>query len=193
MKTVAMLALSMLGVVVLGESQHDWREINNAKVSKFSWENCGTAEEVVLNTLSVSPDPINIPGRVTVSASGNMSVELRAPLNVKVILKKSARFFWWEVPCKSNVGSCYYPNICDILNHITPPGNDCPEPLHTNGLPCHCPFESGFYKLPPTDFTVPAINFPSSLTNGDYKIEVHLSDDKKELGCLKATLSVHAE
>lgn len=49
----------------------------------FDWKNCGKDEDpAVLKSLSVSPDPITIPGDVTASASGSTAVELSAPLSV---------------------------------------------------------------------------------------------------------------
>lgn len=50
--------------------------------------------------------------------------------------------FWVKIPCVEEVGSCHYPDACDILNQLIPPGQDCPEPLHSYGLPCHCPFKA---------------------------------------------------
>lgn len=47
-----------------------------------------------------------------------------------------------KIPCVDEMGSCSYPNVCDILDMLIPPGSDCPEPLHTCGLPCHCPFKA---------------------------------------------------
>ena len=37
---------------------------------------------------------------------------------------------------------CTYDNICDILEVLIPLEDTCPEPLHTYGLPCHCPFKA---------------------------------------------------
>lgn len=52
----------------------------------FSWENCGNAKDpAVLKSLGLSPDPINIPGDLTASASGSTSVPLVSPLSVSTI------------------------------------------------------------------------------------------------------------
>lgn len=61
---------------------------------------------------------------------------------VNVTLEKEVAGFWVKVPCLEEVGSCHYRDACDILNQLIPPGQDCPEPLHTYGLPCHCPFKA---------------------------------------------------
>lgn len=52
----------------------------------FSWENCGKADDpAVMKSLDLSPDPINIPGDLTASASGTTSVALESPLSVSTI------------------------------------------------------------------------------------------------------------
>ncbi|XP_061541667.1 LOW QUALITY PROTEIN: ganglioside GM2 activator [Phycodurus eques] len=197
MKPIVMFAvtLSMLGVVVLTERQHGWKRINKVKVSGFAWENCGKPDAAaVLKTLSVSPDPISIPGDLTASASGSTSVELRAPLNVNVTVEKEVAGFWVKIPCLDDLGSCHYPDACDLLNQLIPPGQDCPEPLHTYGLPCRCPFKPGSYVLPQSDFFLPFMDVPLWLSNGDYRLQGVLGDgDGEELGCLKVALSLHSE
>lgn len=59
-----------------------------------------------------------------------------------MILEREVAGFWVKVPCVEELGSCHYPDVCDILDQVIPPGLDCPEPLRTYGLPCHCPFKS---------------------------------------------------
>ncbi|XP_061690773.1 ganglioside GM2 activator [Syngnathoides biaculeatus] len=189
------VALSMLGVVVLTERQHGWSESNSVKVFGFAWKNCGKPNSAaVVKTLSVSPDPISIPGDLTVSASGSTSVELRAPLNVNVTVEKEVAGFWVKIPCLDELGSCHYPDACDLLSQLIPPGQDCPEPLHTYGLPCRCPFKPGSYALPQSDFFLPFMDVPSWLSNGDYRLQGVLSDGNgEELGCLQVALSLHSK
>ncbi|XP_049595310.1 ganglioside GM2 activator [Syngnathus scovelli] len=189
-----LVILSLLGVGVFTEGQHGWKRINKVEVSGFAWKNCGKPDAAaVLRTLSVSPDPISIPGDLTASASGSTSVELRAPLNVNVTLEKEVAGFWVKIPCLDELGSCHYADVCDILNQLIPPGVDCPEPLHTYGLPCRCPFKPGSYALPQSDFFLPFMDVPSWLTNGDYRLQGVLGGGGEELGCLKVALSLHSE
>uniref|UniRef100_A0A8C7HAX0 MD-2-related lipid-recognition domain-containing protein n=1 Tax=Oncorhynchus kisutch TaxID=8019 RepID=A0A8C7HAX0_ONCKI len=147
------------------------RTAYSAKIFGFSWENCGKPDDpAVLKTLTLSPDPITVPGDLTASASGNTTVELAAPLAVNVTLEKEVAGFWVTVPCLEEIGSCHYTDGCDLLNQLIPPGQDCPEPLHTYGIPCHCPFKAGMYTLPESDFYLPDIELPYWLTNGDYRV-----------------------
>lgn len=171
------------------------RPMRLAKIVGFSWENCGKADDpAVMKSLALSPDPINIPGELTASASGTTSVPLVSPLPVNITLEKEVAGFWVKVPCVDEVGSCHYQDICDILDQLIPPGQDCPEPLHTYGLPCHCPFKAGDYSLPQSVFSLPKMDLPFWLTNGQYRVHGAMENSAgTELGCLKVTLSLHSD
>ncbi|KAK5864350.1 hypothetical protein PBY51_015599 [Eleginops maclovinus] len=169
------------------------RRVHKARILGFDWQNCGQPDApAVLKTLTVSPDPISIPGDLTASASGSTSVELAAPLSVNVTLEKEVAGFWVKIPCLEELGSCHYKDACDILNQLMPPGPLCPEPLHTYGLPCHCPFKAGSYSLPQSDFSLPDMDLPYWLTNGHYRVQGVLGAEGKELGCLKLALALHS-
>ncbi|KAM4555279.1 ganglioside GM2 activator [Odontesthes bonariensis] len=169
------------------------KKLRKAKVLGFDWKNCGRPDApAVLKNLTLSPDPITIPGDLTASAAGSTSVELAAPLSLKVTLEKEVAGFWVTVPCVEELGSCHYQDACDILNQLIPPGQDCPEPLHTYGLPCRCPFKAGSYSLPQSDFYLPYVDLPYWLTNGNYRVQGVLGSQGKELGCLKVSLSIHS-
>lgn len=60
---------------------------------------------------------------------------------VELIIEKKVANFWIKVPCMSHV-RCIFEDICQLLDFIIPPGQPCPEPLHTYGLPCHCPLKA---------------------------------------------------
>ncbi|XP_060784001.1 ganglioside GM2 activator [Neoarius graeffei] len=170
------------------------RPLRLAKIVGFSWENCGQSDDpAVMKNLDLSPDPINIPGDLTASASGTTSVALVAPLSLNVTLEKEVAGFWVKIPCLDELGSCHYEDICDILDQLIPPGQDCPEPLRTYGLPCHCPFKAGDYSLPQTVFSLPKVDLPVWLTNGQYRVQGVLGNSGKELGCLKVALTLHAD
>ncbi|XP_073677194.1 ganglioside GM2 activator [Garra rufa] len=159
----------------------------------FSWKNCGKQDDPAqLKTLSISPDPISIPGQLTAAASGSTSVALTSPLSVNVTLEREVVGVWVKIPCLDEIGSCHYPNACDLLDQLIPPGQDCPEPLHTYGLPCHCPFKAGDYALPSSEIVIPDVELPSWLTNGNYRVQGVLGSADKELGCLKIGFSLHS-
>ncbi|XP_061747747.1 ganglioside GM2 activator-like [Nerophis ophidion] len=197
MDTTVMFVVSLTAAFVLTSatgSQPSWRQVNKVKLLGFDWENCGKPDAAaVMRTLMVSPDPISIPGEVTAAASGTTSVELAAPLGVNVTLEKEVAGFWVKVPCLEEMGSCHYSDACDVLDQLIPPGQDCPEPLHTYGLPCRCPFKPGSYSLPESDFFLPHMDLPSWLTNGHYRLHGVLGSEEEELGCLKVALSVSSD
>ncbi|XP_056146173.1 ganglioside GM2 activator [Lampris incognitus] len=190
---VVRVAVVLAVAVCVCESRSGRRRPTNVQIADFDWKNCGQAEApAVLKTLALSPDPITIPGDLTAAASGTTSVPLASPLSVNVTLEKEVAGFWVKVPCLDEVGSCHYKDVCDLLSQLIPPGQECPEPLHTYGLPCHCPFKPGSYSLPPSEFYLPDMDLPYWLTNGDYRIQGVLGGLDKELGCLKVALSLQS-
>ncbi|MBN3275083.1 SAP3 protein, partial [Polyodon spathula] len=145
-----------------------------------------------MKALSLSPDPICIPGDLKANAAGSTSVAFTSPLALNVTLEKEVAGIWVKVPCVEELGSCHYSDACQILDTLIPPGQDCPEPLHTYGIPCHCPFKAGDYSLPDSDFYLPDVDLPYWLTNGNYNVVGILGSAGQELGCLKLTFSLHS-
>ena len=110
----------------------------------------------------------------------------------ELTVQKEMAGLWVKVPCVEQIGSCTYEDVCDILDIFLPPGEPCPEPLHTYGLPCHCPFKEGKYSLPESVFTLPHLDLPGFLSTGNYQIQNILSSREKHLGCFKINVSVEA-
>lgn len=191
------VSLSLAVVLALTEvncTKPGFRKVKKAQVLGFDWKNCGKPDApAVLKSLTVSPDPISIPGDLMASASGSTTVELDSPLSLSVVLEKEVAGFWVKIPCLDDLGSCHYDDACDLLNQVIPPGQDCPEPLHSYGLPCHCPFKAGSYSLPQSDFYLPDMDLPYWLTNGHYRVQGVLGSDGNELGCLKIALALHSD
>ncbi|GCC34072.1 hypothetical protein chiPu_0012545 [Chiloscyllium punctatum] len=177
-----------------------YRMLHNKKLQPilsqgtFSWANCGSKKEpAVLKSLSIQPDPISIPGDLQASATGFTAINLTAPLTVNVTLEKEVAGVWVKIPCVDEIGSCVYGDVCRLLNLVIPPGQDCPEPLYTYGLPCHCPFKAGEYSLPNTYFDLPPVALPSWMASGNYKAMGILTRNNQELACLKGTFSLKTE
>lgn len=51
----------------------------------------------------------------------------------------------------------------------------------------------GSYSLPQSQFSLPHMDLPYWLTNGDYRVQGVLGAGGKELGCVKISLSIHSE
>ncbi|NXL83163.1 SAP3 protein, partial [Alectura lathami] len=161
------------------------------QVGGFSWEDCGDGKDpIVLQSLSVTPDPIRIPGTLRVSAAVTSSNALTSPLKAVVVVEKALGDLWVQLPCIDQLGSCTYDDICSNLDNIIPPGTPCPEPLLTYNIPCHCPFKAGSYSLPASDFDLPDIELPSFMTNGNYRVRVAVSSKEQELACVKLAFSL---
>ncbi|KAM6322538.1 ganglioside GM2 activator-like isoform 2-T2 [Podargus strigoides] len=160
------------------------------KVGGFAWENCGDAREpVVLQTLSVSPDPIALPGTVRVSAAITTHKTLATPLKAVLVIEKAVGLVWVRLPCINQLGSCRY-SLCTLLNDVVPPGTPCPEPLQTYGIPCRCPFKAGSYSLPASNIDLPNLRLPSWITRGRYRLRATLSSGGNELACVKVAFSL---
>nr|XP_020024296.1 ganglioside GM2 activator [Castor canadensis] len=163
----------------------------SAQLGGFSWDNCDEGKDpAVIESLTLEPDPIVVPGNVTVSAQGKTSVPLISPQKVELSVEKEVAGFWVKIPCVEQLGSCTYEDFCDLLDSFIPPGQSCPEPLHTYGLPCHCPFKEGTYSLPTSDFTLPDLELPGWLSTGNYRIQSVLSSGGKRLACVKIAASL---
>uniref|UniRef100_A0A8D0GDR0 Ganglioside GM2 activator n=1 Tax=Sphenodon punctatus TaxID=8508 RepID=A0A8D0GDR0_SPHPU len=195
MQALPLLALALCALqlcpAVLGGKGHQRKRM---QVGSFSWQNCGGGQDpAVIRSMSIQPDPINIPGDITVSIAGATSVTMRSPLAGDVVLEKQlGGGSWIKVPCVDNIGTCKYDDLCDILDRAIPPGTPCPEPLRSYGIPCHCPFKAGSYALPTCSFYIPNLDLPSWLTNGNYRFQVVLSNGGYQIACLKLTLSLQS-
>uniref|UniRef100_A0A8C9AJS9 MD-2-related lipid-recognition domain-containing protein n=1 Tax=Prolemur simus TaxID=1328070 RepID=A0A8C9AJS9_PROSS len=183
------LLLLALGLLLAGPVAP--ARVHLEQLSSFSWDNCDEGKDpAVIKSLTLEPDPIVVPGNVTISANGKTSVTLTSPLKVELTVEKEVAGFWVKIPCVEQIGSCTYEDFCDVLDTIIPPGEPCPEPLHTYGLPCHCPFKDGTYSLPKSDFTVPDLELPSWLSTGNYRIESILSSGGSRLARVKIAASL---
>ncbi|XP_004696790.1 ganglioside GM2 activator isoform X1 [Echinops telfairi] len=183
--------LIALGVLLVGPATP--ARILRSQLGSFSWDNCDESDPAVLKSLTLEPDPIPVPGNVTVSVEAQTKVLLEVPQKVELTVEKEVAGFWVKIPCMEQMGSCSYEDICSMLDSFIPPGQSCPEPLHTYGLPCHCPFKSGTYSLPKSNFVLPDLELPSWLSTGNYRIQSILSSQGKRLGCVKIAASLQGK
>ncbi len=55
------------------------------KSLKFSWQNCGPPNDILkLSSLNVSPDPVPLPGVLTIDIDANLQNNIKGPLAVKL-------------------------------------------------------------------------------------------------------------
>ncbi|XP_004836728.1 ganglioside GM2 activator [Heterocephalus glaber] len=192
MRSLRTLQLLVLGLLLASPTDPARLGVSRpSQLGRFSWDNCDEGKDpAVIKSLTVEPDPIVIPGNVTVGTEGKTSVPLTSPLQVELTVEKEVAGLWIKIPCVEQLGSCTYEDICNLLANFIPPGEPCPEPLHTYGLPCHCPFKEGTYSLPRSDFTLPALELPGWLSSGNYRIQSIVSGGGKRLGCVKISASL---
>lgn len=156
--------------------------------SGFKWSNCGSsADPASLLSLQVHPDPIRIPGLVSVSFKGSLVYNVTAPLTVslKVEYRVPIIDYWKSIPCIENVGSCSYSNICDLL-----PSGDCPAFLSKQHLPCHCPVPQGKYKANKLSVEIPKKYH--YIPHGDYYVKALISHSGKRLACYEIYATIRS-
>ncbi|XP_042544875.1 ganglioside GM2 activator [Dipodomys spectabilis] len=189
------LLAAVLGLLLAGPATPARLGSNQlSKLGSFSWDNCDKWKDpAVIQSLTLEPDPIVVPGNVTVSVQGKTQVPLSSPQKVELTVEKEVAGFWVKIPCVEQLGSCTYENVCEMLDNYIPPGQTCPEPLYTYGLPCHCPFKEGTYSLPSSDFTLPDLELPSWLSTGNYRVQSILSSRGERLACIKIAVSLRGK
>ncbi|KAJ1128399.1 hypothetical protein NDU88_006778 [Pleurodeles waltl] len=164
-----------------------------SQISRFSWSQCDDLpHKGKVESLSISPDPIVIPGDLTVAVECSTSISLDSPLTLALTIEKKILDIWIKIPCVNNLGSCAY-DFCETLDQWFPAGTTCPEPLHTYGIPCHCPFKAGTYSLPSSIFSIPDVSLPSWLEDGDYRVKGVLNNADGEVGCANLELSLKSQ
>jgi len=143
----------------------------------FSWGNCGSSSEAIqLKTLKISPDPIKIPGNVTVNLIVAITSTLPTDLQASLILEKKIGKFFIKVPCEHDIGSCTYNNICEKWAEI------CRKYFEKYGFPCQCPIPAGTYSIP--DGTIDATKKIPAQADGEFKLTVHINGHAGRVGCV---------
>lgn len=105
-------------------------------------------------------------------------------------IQKKVSFFWVDIPCENNQGSCDYPDFCTRW----PLPNPCPDAYAAHGIPCTCPWAKGDYFLPPSVVGTITKLGPSWLESGDFKLKAWVSDNESDrtLACLQLELSLRS-
>ncbi|KAK3775767.1 hypothetical protein RRG08_047958 [Elysia crispata] len=153
-------------------------KIGGPVANVFKFKNCGGPKDMAnFTSLSVSPDPITVPGKVKVSFEIDVMETVQGDLSLNVTLALRVGGSWHEVPCVLDVGSCYYPGVCDYLQPI----EQCPQPFIQHNIPCRCPFRPGKYRLPGSTF-----DLDQGLPSADYFIKVVLKQSAGQVACAEA-------
>ncbi|XP_013409566.1 ganglioside GM2 activator [Lingula anatina] len=159
---------------------------SSVKFAKLKlWTNCGQASDpIVVKNLTLSPQPVRVPGNITVSGAVIFKENLVSPISVKVTME-AKEFFWITLPCEDNVGSCSYANVCAMM----PPSQQCPPQLVKIGLQCKCPVKAGTYVVPPLSVALPKP--PISVPATTLKVKAEFSHKEQALGCYQLEFAVN--
>eukprot|EP00111_Clytia_hemisphaerica_P004853 TCONS_00013955-protein len=154
----------------------------------FSYSNCAEGSDLNIKSLSISPDPITIPGNVTIGLDAAISTEITDITSAALVLKRKIFGVFVEIPCVDNLGSCTYNDVCSLLAKI-----ECPQQLIDMGFKCHCPFPAKEFNVPAgTVIALPKLPLPSFAENGDYEAKVTLSNGSTVLACYDFKVSLKA-
>lgn len=155
-----------------------------ARLKVFSWTDCGpAASKVHVQALSLSPDPIYLPGPLYVATNFSVSTYVSSPLKLVLKLWKQIMGEFIEIPCVDNFGSCTYDDVCSMLVLIQ---SQCPEAVVKMGFDCSCPLKANNYSLPKSEFDIGASVVPS----GDYHVMTTLTQNDAAVFCLDMYLSI---
>ncbi|KAL4230947.1 Ganglioside GM2 activator [Mactra antiquata] len=195
MKGIAVKILWTLVAVIVLISKEIQCSKARRKRDKYGlkFTDCGadTDRPLRFHDVKAHPVPIITPGTLYVSFNGNITQDLPDTLAIELGLVKYFVGIPFPLPCfDSRLGSCVYHNICDNLHEYEHIG--CPKTLKQYGLQCNCPFRAGEFNVRNLPLNIPKVRgFARAFIRGDYGLTLRvLSEDSKELGCLRLGFSV---
>ncbi|XP_076032996.1 ganglioside GM2 activator-like isoform X2 [Oratosquilla oratoria] len=173
------------GKLSFADSQGEVKELS------FSWFNCGGENDTAkVKVLQVGPDPIPILGNITVTLDATLSENLDSPIKTSVTVMRKVGFVWIEIPCLFGLGSCDYPDLCEVIPFSK--DKPCPYPFPEYSLPCHCPIPSAHYLVKDGIFPtpIPKTLIPPWLETGSYYVKTESFKEDHRVSCLKFYLEV---
>lgn len=108
----------------------------------FSTCDDGPSRNQIWASFTLSPAIIPVPGRVTASLSVSLNTVIDSNIGAEVDISLRVLWWWVSIPCVGSgqgVGSCYYSNLCAMLDGVY---------ARCNGRPCRCPIGPGTYSFP---------------------------------------------
>ncbi|KAK7094624.1 ganglioside GM2 activator-like [Littorina saxatilis] len=155
-----------------------------SRLGSYSFKNCGdpTKEELLVNQLTVSPDPVPSSGTITVTFSAQARAAVVSPVKASLLMKKDVFGAWIPVPCVDGFGSCTYDDFCQILSK----SSSCPPPFIQNKVPCKCPIPIGNYTLPGISIKLNLAIIPP----GGYSVKFDLEGATAPVGCYEVDFTL---
>ncbi|CAF3688248.1 unnamed protein product [Rotaria socialis] len=150
---------------------------------RLSWANCGpVSDPAQLKSLTINPDPIRVPGKITVTGSVGIASQIPTDVHASVYLQRKVGPFFVKVPCVENFGSCTYDNVCDLW------ATYCPKYASKYGLPCECPIPANTYSVSNADVLIDKHVPPELL--GEYRATVDITSSEGHLACVDIDLTI---
>ncbi|RUS72646.1 hypothetical protein EGW08_019584 [Elysia chlorotica] len=152
-------------------------------VGKFVFNNCADPknEQVKVNTISLKPDPLKLPGNVTAGGAVTINSPVGSPLKVALDVYYKVFGAWIKVPCVDDIGSCTYDDFCKKINIAS-----CPPEIVKAGLTCKCPFPAGNFSVSSATLPITA----SLPVSGDVKVEATATMSGKLVTCAQVQLTI---
>ncbi|XP_059169829.1 ganglioside GM2 activator-like [Physella acuta] len=153
------------------------------------------ADIVKVKSLDSSPNPIRIPGNLTLATSLVVSQPITGNIQADVTLSKSIAGMWLDLPCFPSpfgpIGTCTYRDLCGLLGRLN---GACPALLTSNNIPCACPIAAGSYTLKQTTLPLEIKLLGTDLPgiSGDYQASIRVkdADTQTEIVCFDVTFEI---
>uniref|UniRef100_A0A2C9JYC0 MD-2-related lipid-recognition domain-containing protein n=1 Tax=Biomphalaria glabrata TaxID=6526 RepID=A0A2C9JYC0_BIOGL len=158
---------------------------DRSRLKSFSFKNCANPQDEILvpSNINVTPDPISIPGNITISGGLLINKPFGAPLITDIVVEKEVFGHWIKIPCIDNIGSCTYPDMCATVNV-----QNCPPQFINVGLPCKCPFPAGNFNIQPFDVNINS-DLPFKISGG-VKVQINATFNGALVTCVALELDL---
>ncbi|XP_064598523.1 ganglioside GM2 activator-like [Liolophura sinensis] len=202
--TVAVSSLKFLiwavAVLVLVSGKRQKREY-----SVLSWNDCGGPDKVLhIESLSISPMPVILPGVMRITSSAHSSATISAA-SLELTIKRSTFLGYITVPCISNVGSCTYDDMCTLVDTMERENwagisrqvsNQIRGFLQSAGISSTCPVPPSEINVTEYPFQMPELpSILNFLADGNYRVNFRIRDrsSHRVLGCFNVNMSLKKE
>lgn len=151
----------------------------------FTAEDCGRPDRsVIFRSFDIGPKPLELHLQTDLNVKVNMDVKQVVGPGVRANVKVQKVMGRWNVPLLS-----INKNFCDFLKDVTFSQILCPLFSSPDGT-CACPIEAGSYQKDAAKIHMDLNKLPVPrmlyrLGSGNWQMEVRVTRDSREIGCLR--------
>ncbi|XP_060063039.1 ganglioside GM2 activator-like [Ylistrum balloti] len=172
--------------------------------SGFTWSSCNSNPVIVMETIVVTPDPVELPGTLKLTLRGNTTRPINSA-KLSITLHRDTFLLSVPIPCLLHLGSCEYTDLCTLLDTMisenwatitTDLGTQVKTMLSSAGIsfnPGLCPLPVSQLDLNKYPLNLPSVpSVLSWLASGDYTIKVEVVDstNNENLMCLNLGITL---